>query len=168
MNDPDLPGSPQQPPVPGQPQQPPAYGQPQPPPYGQPEHQQPPAPHYSAAPQGRPAPNEERFWASCSHWGALAVGVFSSGFLAWLVPMIVMMVKGNESPFVRREAVESLNFQISMLIYAAISAVLLLVLVGFILLPVVAVWWLVGTILGAVKANNGEENRFALIFRFVS
>src|SRR5690554_6587752 len=119
----------------GQPQ----YGQPQ---YGQPQDGQPQygQPQYGQPQYGQPSgqldPTQERFWASGSHWGALVVGFVSSGFLAWLVPMVVMMVKGKESAFVRREAVESLNFQISMLIYAAVSGVLLLVLVGFVLLPI--------------------------------
>lgn len=166
MSNPEQPGvpDPQQPHEYGAPQygQPPQYGAPQ---YGAPQQYGQPGP---AQPGVALAPQEERFWGSAAHWGALVAGFVTSGFLAWLVPLIVMMVKGNESAFVRRQAVESLNFQISMIIYAVVSGVLLLVLVGFILLPIVAIWWLVGTILGAVKANNGEDNRFKLIFRFVS
>lgn len=170
MSNPEQPGFPD-------PSQPPPYGQaPQSgqTPYGQPQYGQPsynqPAYGHQAAHQGMAqlSPDQERFWGSGAHWGALVAGFVTSGFLAWLVPLVVMIAKGNESPFVRRQAVESLNFQISMIIYAVVSGVLLLVLVGFILLPVVAIWWLVGTILGAVKANNGEDNRFKLIFRFVS
>lgn len=165
--------NPEQPGVPD-PQQPHEYGQPpqygQQPQYGAPQYgQQPTYGQPGPAQAGGPlAPQDERFWGSAAHWGALVAGFVTSGFLAWLVPLIVMMVKGNESAFVRRQAVESLNFQISMIIYAAVSGVLLFVLVGFILLPIVAIWWLVATILGAVKANNGEDNRFKLIFRFVS
>lgn len=184
MSHPEQPGvpDPQQPPQYGEPsqhgQQPygqaPQYGQQ---PYGQaPQYGQQPygqAPQFGQQPYGQAspgqlAPQEERFWASAAHWGALVAGLVTSGILAFLVPLIVMLVKGNESPVVRRQAVESLNFQISMFIYMAVSLVLLLVLIGFILAPIVAIWWLVGTILGAVKANNGEENRFKLIFRFVS
>ncbi|WP_110241982.1 DUF4870 domain-containing protein [Nocardioides gilvus] len=170
MTHPEQPGvpDPQQPPQYGAPQygQQPASGQ-QPygaPQYGQQPYGQQPAPGQSA---GQLTPNEERFWASAAHWGALVAG-FVTGIFAWLVPLVVMLLKGNDSPFVRRQAVESLNFQISMFIYIAVSAVLLLALVGFILLPIVGIWWLVGTILGAIKANNGEENHFKLIFRFVS
>lgn len=176
--DPQQPGGYEQPPSYGgvPPQGQPQYGAPQAPQYGQPPQYG--APQYGGQqPYGQPgpgraggplAPQEERFWGSAAHWGALVAGFVTSGFLAFLVPLLVMMIKGNDSPFVRRQAVESLNFQISLLIYAAVSVVLLFVLIGFVLLPIVAVWWIVGTILGAVKANNGEENRFKLIFRFVS
>ena len=44
--------------------------------------------------------------------------------LAFLGPLIVMLTKGNESRYVRRQAVESLNFQLSILIYGIVSFVL--------------------------------------------
>jgi uncharacterized Tic20 family protein len=64
--------------------------------------------------------------------------------------------------------VESLNFQISVLIYAIISAILLLLLIGFILLPAVGIFWLVFTIIGSVRASNGEDYRYPLTIRMVS
>lgn len=159
----------------GQPQQP------GPPPYGA---QQPPAPSYGQPPQaGQPPypqqygppptaaamdPSQERLYAGAAHWGALVAGFVSSGFLAWLVPLLVMMLKGPASPFVRRQAVESLNFQINMIIWAVVSGILILALIGFLLLPLVGIWWLVFTIIGAVKASNGEDYRYPLIIRFVS
>ena len=79
-----------------------------------------------------------------------------------------MLTKGNESAFVRRQAVESLNFQLSMLIYAIVSAILILVLIGFLLMLVVAVMWLVFTIIGSIKASNGEDYRYPLTIRMVS
>ncbi|GGD29700.1 DUF4870 domain-containing protein [Nocardioides daphniae] len=147
----------------GQPQ----YGQPQ---YGQPSYGQPQAPQFGAALSGPMNPTQERFLASASHWGALIAGIFTSGSLAWLVPLAVLMLKGKESPVVRRQAVESLNFQISMLIYGAIVLVLALVTlgVGLLLFLPLAVWWLVAVVLAAVKVNNGEDHRYAAIFRFVT
>lgn len=154
-----------------------AYGQPQyneapynQAPYGQPAYGQ---PQYGQQPQypsgsSQLAPSQERLFAGAAHWGALIAGFISSGFLAWLVPLLVMMLKGPASPFVRKQAVESLNFQITMIIWAVVSGVLMFVLIGFLLAPIVALWWLVFTILGAVKANNGEDYRYPLIFRFVS
>ena len=80
----------------------------------------------------------------------------------------MLLVKGNDSPWVRRQSVESLNFQISILIYAIVSAVLIIVLVGLILLPIVGIGWLVFTIIGSVKASNGEDYRYPLTIRMVS
>ena len=79
-----------------------------------------------------------------------------------------MLTKGNESAFVRRQAVESLNFQLSMLIAAIVSLVLWLVLIGFLLCIVVGILWLVFTIIGSIKGSNGEDYRYPLTIRMVS
>ena len=87
---------------------------------------------------------------------------------AQAVPLVIMLTKGKESPFVRRHAVESLNFQISVLIYAAVSAVLVLVLIGIALLLALAVFYVVVVVLATVKAANGQEYRYPLTLRLVS
>ena len=88
--------------------------------------------------------------------------------MAFLVPLVIMLVKGGSSPFVRRHAVESLNFQVTALIYAAIGIVLAFVLIGFFLLAALGVFSLIVVILGTVRAANGQEFRCPLTLRFVS
>lgn len=118
-------------------------------------------------PAGPPAglTPDERTWGGAAHWSAL-VGAFVA--MAFLGPLLVLLLKGSTSPYVRRQAVESLNFQLSMLIYAAVSFVLAFVLIGFLLLPVVGVLWLVFTIIGSVKSAEGGEYRYPLTIRMVS
>ena len=108
---------------------------------------------------------EERNWALASHVGTFVAAWFAMGFLA---PLVIMLVKGKDSPFVRRHAVESLNFQISLLIYLVVSAILALVLIGFVLMIAVGIFALVVIILATVKAANGEEYRYPLCIRLVS
>jgi uncharacterized Tic20 family protein len=138
-----------------------------PPPYGD----QPPYP-----PQGpRLGPGDERIWATAAHWSALVAAFVA---LAFLGPLVVLLAKGNESPWVRRNAVESLNFQLSMLIYgfagtlvAIVLAVLTLGLGLLLIIPLAlafAAFWLVMTIIGAMKAGNGEDYRYPLTIRMVS
>ena len=118
-------------------------------------------------PSGPPAglTPDERTWGGAAHWSAL-VGAFVA--MAFLGPLLVLLIKGSTSPYVRRQAVESLNFQLSMLIYVAVSFVLAFVLIGFLLLPVVGVLWLVFTIIGSVKSADGGEYRYPLTIRMVS
>ena len=71
--------------------------------------------------------SQERNWAMAAHLGAFVAAYVALGLLA---PLIVLLVKGGESPFVRRHAVESLNFQITTLIWAAIAFVLVLITFG--------------------------------------
>lgn len=124
----------------------------------------PPAPPPGYGPVAVPS-QEERNWALAAHLGTFVAAWFAMGFLA---PLIIMLMKGNDSAFVRRHAVESLNFQISLLIYLVISFVLAFVLIGFLLMAVVGVFALVVIILATVKAANGEEYRYPLCIRMVS
>jgi uncharacterized protein len=151
-------------PVSGQP----TYGQPA---YGEPPAQQPQPgpPPYGQPPAQHPGPGgltpDERTWGGAAHWGALVSAAVALGFLG---PLLVLLIKGNESPWIRKQAVESLNFQISILIYAIISGILLLVLIGFVLLPIVGLMWLIFTIMASVKVSNGEDYRYPLTIRMVS
>ncbi|GAB2677343.1 DUF4870 domain-containing protein [Thalassiella azotivora] len=121
-------------------------------------------------PQGPPrpdamSPDQERTWAVVSHLSAFAAAYVALGFLG---PLVCMLVIGDRSPYARRQAVEALNFNLTWLIYIVVSAVLLIVLVGFVLLPLVGIAYLILVILGAVAANRGEEFRYPLTIRFVS
>lgn len=115
-------------------------------------------------PQPAPATQEERSWALGSHIGCL-VGAWIA--LAFLVPLVIMLVK-NDSAFVRAHAVESLNFQLSFLIYGFAGVLLLFVGIGFIVLPVLGVMWLVFVVLATLKAKDGYAYRYPLTIRFVS
>ena len=108
---------------------------------------------------------DERNWAMAAHLGSFLAAYAALGLLA---PLGVLLFKGNDSAFVRRHAVESLNFQITALIYAAICVVLAFVLIGFVLLVALGALYLVVVIMGAVKASGGADFRYPLTFRFIS
>lgn len=153
-------GSPTEPsPTPPQPPQPP-YQQQQP----QPPYQQPQPPPYQQ-PQQPMNPADERNWAMGAHLSSFVAAWIALGVLG---PLVVMLVAGNRSPFVRRHAVEALNWNISALIYLAISIPLMFILVGFLTAGVVAVCYVVFTIMGAMAASRGEEFRYPLTIRMVS
>ena len=83
-------------------------------------------------------------------------------------PLIVMLSKGPQSAYVRHHAVESLNFHISALIYAAVCVVLIFVIIGIPLLIALGVFYLVVVIMGTVAAPAGRPFRYPLTIRFVS
>jgi uncharacterized Tic20 family protein len=70
--------------------------------------------------------------------------------------------------FVRSQALEALNFQITVLIAVVVSAALIFVLIGLFLLPIIGVAAFVLMILAAIAANRGEEYRYPLTLRLVS
>ncbi|RKH41425.1 DUF4870 domain-containing protein [Corallococcus llansteffanensis] len=113
------------------------------------------------------ATSDEKTMGMLSHLGSIAGIVVGAGFLGWAVPLFLMLTKGKESSFVRAHAVESLNFQITTFIAMAISAVLMCVAVGFILVPIVALASIVFTVIAGLKANDGELYRYPVNIRLV-
>lgn len=86
------------------------------------------------------------------------------GFIA---PLIIYLVKKDESAYVREQAKESLNFQITVLICYVISWVLIFVLVGILLVFLVAIADLVLIIIATIKASEGKLYRYPVNFRFI-
>lgn len=60
-----------------------------------------------------------------------------------------------------------MNFQISVFIYAVVAGVLMLVLIGFLLIGVLALFALVVMVLATLKASNGEFYRYPFCIRLV-
>lgn len=89
-------------------------------------------------------------------------------FVFPVIPALVMwQIKKDQSPFLDDHGKEAVNFQISVLIYGLCSGLLMLVGIGFLLLPVVYVLGIVGMILGAVAANRGEYFRYPACIRLI-
>ena len=75
-------------------------------------------------------------------------------------PLIVWLVKKDESAFINAQGRELLNFQITFLIFTIACLPLCLVLIGIPLLIVVGIAAFVLTIIGLVKATEGKIYRF--------
>jgi uncharacterized Tic20 family protein len=150
-------------------------------PVDQPVYQQPPAPspyqpnpygqqRYGYAPPTGGISSNDRTWAAAAHWGTIVAAWLAMGFLA---PLLIMLTVGNQSPFVRRHAVESLNFQISLLIYGAVAFIFSIVTLGLGLLVVLPLGLLalVGIIIvlvqASIRAGNGQDYRYPLTIRLV-
>ena len=108
---------------------------------------------------------DERTWAVAAHLSSFLAAYLALGLLG---PLTVMLLAGPRSAFVRRHAVEALNFNISVLIYLAGAAVLSLVLIGIPLLIAIGVLYVISVIRGAIAASRGEEFRYPLTLRLVS
>jgi len=80
----------------------------------------------------------------------------------------VLLVFGPRSAYVRAHAVESLNFNLTWLLYAIIGVVLAFLLIGIPILIALGIAYLVLVIIASVRANNGEFFRYPLTIRFVN
>jgi uncharacterized Tic20 family protein len=81
--------------------------------------------------------------------------------------LIVWLIKRDEHPFVDDQGREAVNFQLSMTLYYFVGLVLLLVLIGFVILPALVVFSIVVTVMAAVQANGGQRYRYPLCIRFI-
>jgi uncharacterized Tic20 family protein len=109
---------------------------------------------------------EQKQWAFFAHLAALLGFVVPFGNL--IGPLVVWQLKKNEMPFVDDQGKEAVNFQITVCLALIVSFVLMLVLIGFVLLPIVAIAALVLTIIGAVKANDGIAYRYPFTLRLIN
>ncbi len=100
----------------------------------------------------------------------LSVLVHLSWFaFALLGPLVLFLVVKDDptKQMTRHHAVESLNFHLSMGLYAVISIPLLFVIVGFFTLIAVIVGGTVLAIVAAVAAGRREAYRYPLTIRLV-
>jgi uncharacterized Tic20 family protein len=130
---------------------------------------QPPPPPGGGMPGGGAAgpplpPDQERLWAMLSHLLSFVAAYLFLGFVA---PLIVLLVFGPRSAFVRAHAVESLNFNLTWLLYGIIAVILAFVLIGFLILAILGVAYVVLVIIASVQANNGQMYRYPATIRFV-
>ena len=109
----------------------------------------------------------ENTMAMLTHLAALSswVGVPFGNILG---PLLVWVIKKDEMPLVDANGKESINFGISMTIYLAISAVLCLVLIGFVGVFVFGLMALIFPVIGAIKANEGKVYVYPMTIRFIT
>jgi hypothetical protein len=108
---------------------------------------------------------EIRNWVTGCHLAALAGLVIPLGNVVG--PLVVWLLKKDESPLIDEAGKEALNFQISMTIYAFVSVLMIFVLIGIPLLLVVGLLDLIFTIVGAAKSSSGVQYRYPLTIRFL-
>jgi len=119
-------------------------------------------------PPESPLTREQRVrqWALFLHLSLLA------GFIVPLaglvVPIVIWQVKKIELPELDAHGKIVVNWMLSLLIYAAISALLVLVVIGIPLLIAVGILGVIFPIVGGLKASSGEIWRYPLSIKFLS
>ena len=105
---------------------------------------------------------DERMWAMIAHLSFLAGSLV--GGLTFIGPLVVWVMKKDESAFVADQAKEALNFQIAVLIASFVTAVTCLLIP---LTIVIAIGGLVYGIIAALEANKGVWYRYPYTFRLI-
>ena len=108
-------------------------------------------------PQGRP---EDTTWAVLAH-----LSIFVFGLIG---PLVIYLIYKDQSPFTRHHAAEALNFHITLTIASFVSAILMLLVIGFFMIFAVFVFGMVMGVIAAVAAGKRESYRYPLTIRFVN
>ncbi len=110
--------------------------------------------------------SQDKNWAIFCHLGGFAGYIIPFGNI--IVPLVLWLIKRDESPFVNQHGKEALNFNISLTIYAIITGLLCFILIGFILIPVLVILQIVCTIKASMCASRGEYYHYPMTIRLIS
>ena len=111
-----------------------------------------------------PYEKEVRQWALILHLSQLAGYIVP--FAGLVVPIVIWQMRKTEMPELDAHGKVVANWIISGLIYAAVSVVLVFVVIGIPLLGLLALLGLIFPIIGGIKAGDGEVWNYPLSMPF--
>ncbi len=108
---------------------------------------------------------EERNWAALTHIASFAGFFIPFGNIVG--PLLVWVMKKEDSPFIDFHGKEALNFQISVTIYFIIATALIIFLIGIPLLLLLFLFSYVFPILAAIRAAEGNYYYYPISIRLI-
>ena len=117
---------------------------------------------------GMPGGMDDRTLATLAHASGV-IGMFSVGFLGFLGPALIYGVFGEKSPFVRAQAKEALNFQISLFLLSLVMLVAVFFTCGFgapVLLVVPSMQLIFG-IIAPLQVWSGQSYQYPMTLRLI-
>jgi uncharacterized Tic20 family protein len=115
----------------------------------------------------RPAPAPQPFSESTGERGAALLTHWSAYPTFFVVPLIVYLAEGRRNSFLRAQAAQATNFQLTFLLANIALAVTSPLILPILLFPVIWVAWLVLVFVGGVAAATGSRFRYPLTIRFL-
>ena len=108
-----------------------------------------------------PIPSSDvKLWVVLSHLSILlGVGL--------LLPLIIYLVKKDESATLCHHSKEALNFHLSLYLYLLLCIPLTFILIGIPLMFALGAAALILSIVAAVRGADGREYRYPLTIRFI-
>ena len=102
--------------------------------------------------------SDERNLAVLAHLSGLCGAFIPLGNIA--APVLFWVMQKDKSEFVGEHAKAAVNFQITSAIAFVACLVLMVVGIGFLLLPLLGLAWLIITVLAAVTVARGDSYRY--------
>ena len=121
--------------------------------------------HSSEAFQSRYV-REQRMWAMFIHLSVLS-GLFVVPIAGWILPIVLWQIKKDDMPEIDVHGRIVANWLLSSLIYGAICVPLVFLINGFPLLVALIALNIIFSVIGGIKAHNGEAWHYPLSIRFL-
>jgi uncharacterized protein len=111
--------------------------------------------------------SDTRTWCVLCHAAALA-GFIVPWVFHILGPLIVWLAKRADSPEIDAHGKESINFQLSMLIYNVVAGILCIILIGIPILILLHLLNIVFVIVASIQASEDKLYRYPMTIRFLN
>ncbi len=90
-----------------------------------------------------------------------------AGIFFWFIPSLIVYLAVSNNPWLKEQARNALNFQLTMLIASVIGICLAFIGIGFLIIWAVQIVIVVFSIIAALKANAGETYTYPLSINLV-
>jgi uncharacterized Tic20 family protein len=121
--------------------------------------------HQIVMEENRVLSETERNWSMLCHLSAFAGFFFPFGSV--IGPLICWLSKRDESAWVNLNGRNSMNFQISILLYMVLVIPLCFIIIGFPIIFMLLTLKVVCIIIASIKASKGELFRYPLVIPFI-
>jgi len=109
---------------------------------------------------------DSRMWATFCHLAGL-LSLTGIPFAGLPGPLVLWLLKKDQSPFIDDQGREAVNFQISVGIYMFVAGLRCMILMGIPLLAGLVLGEIIFIILASVRSNEGETYRYPLAIRML-
>jgi uncharacterized Tic20 family protein len=117
------------------------------------------------APPGRSVPPGTDGPVTAGERGLAAVGHLSGYLFSAIGPLVVLLASGDTSPFVRRHAIEALNYQLTFIVASIVAFCLFFLVVPILAWVLLLLGWIFLPAVGALVAVVGDGWRYPFTWR---
>ncbi|NQX92139.1 MAG: DUF4870 domain-containing protein [Flavobacteriales bacterium] len=103
--------------------------------------------------------SDDKLLAALAHFGSFIFGL--------VCPLVIWIIKKDESNFVAEHAKESLNFQLSISIYLIGSFILMFLIIGLFVAIGLALFASVVILISTIRAAQGHPYKYPLSIPFI-
>lgn len=87
--------------------------------------------------------------------------------LGFILPLVMWLSNKDKSALIDEHGKNIINWLISLMIYAIISAFLVFIVVGIVTLIILGILAILYPIIGAIRASNGSFFKYPLTIKFI-